>query len=207
MVVLLATLVGLNVGGLRDRLLPKAAAPRIESLAVLPLQNLMGDPQQEYFVDGMTEELIADVSQISALRVISRTSVMQYKGTKKSMPEIARELNVDGLIEGSVLRSGDQLRITAQLIEAKTDMHLWARSYERDLRNALALQSEVAQAIAREIKVKLTPQEQSRLALRSALPGVAEPHEPSKTGFHTPKVVNPAKEAELAPVRRMNFPP
>jgi TolB-like protein len=183
MVVLLATLVGLNVGGLRDRLLPKAAAPRIESLAVLPLQNLMGDPQQEYFVDGMTEELIADVSQISALRVISRTSVMQYKGTKKSMPEIARELNVDGLIEGSVLRSGDQLRITAQLIEAKTDMHLWARSYERDLRNALALQSEVAQAIAREIKVKLTPQEQSRLALRSALPGVAEPHEPSKTGY------------------------
>jgi TolB-like protein/thioredoxin-like negative regulator of GroEL len=157
-------LIARNVGGLRDRLLPKAVAPRIESLAVLPLENLMGDPQQEYFVDGMTEELTADLSQISALRVISRTSVMQYKGTKKSMPEIARELNVDGVIEGSVLRAGDRVRITAQLIEAKTDRHIWGSSYERDLRDILALQGEVARLVAHEVQVKLTPQEQARLA-------------------------------------------
>ena len=158
-----AVLIARNVGGLRDRLLGPVGPPRIESLAVLPLENLMGDPQQEYFVDGMTEELIADLSQVSALRVISRTSVMQYKGTKKSMPEIARELRVDGVIEGSVLRSGDQVRITAQLIQAATDTHLWAKSYERDLRDVLALQEEVARAIAGEIRVKLTPQEQTRL--------------------------------------------
>ena len=95
---------GLNVGGLRDRLLGPVGPPRIESLAVLPLENLMGDPEQEYFADGMTEELIAELSQVSALRVISRTSMMQYKGTKKSLPQIARELKVDGVIEGSVLR-------------------------------------------------------------------------------------------------------
>ena len=159
-----AVLIARNVGGLRDRLLGPVGPPRIESLAVLPLENLMGDPQQEYFVDGMTEELIADLSQVSALRVISRTSVMQYKGSKKLMPEIARELKVDGVIEGSVLRSGDQVRITAQLIQAATDTHLWARSYERDLRDVLALQDEVARAIAEEIRVKLTPQEQTLLA-------------------------------------------
>jgi TolB-like protein/Tfp pilus assembly protein PilF/predicted Ser/Thr protein kinase len=159
-----AVLIARNVGGLRDRLRGPVGPPRIESLAVLPLENLMGDPQQEYFVDGMTEELIADLSQVSALRVISRTSVMQYKGSKKLMPEIARELKVDGVIEGSVLRSGDQVRITAQLIQAATDTHLWARSYERDLRDVLALQDEVARAIAEEIRVKLTPQEQTLLA-------------------------------------------
>ena len=170
-----AVLIARNVGGLRDRLLGRAGAPRIQSLAVLPLENLMGDPQQDYFVDGMTEELIADLSQVSALRVISRTSVMQYKGTKKSMPEIARELKVDGVIEGSVLRSGGQVRITAQLIQAATDTHLWARSYERDLRDVLALQDEVARAITREIRVKLTPQEQVRLA--SARPVNPDAHE------------------------------
>ena len=161
---LAALLVGLNVGGWRDRLLGRASAPRIESLAVLPLENLMGDPAQEYFVDGMTEALIADLGQIEALRVISRTSVMQYKGVKKPLPQIARELNVDAVIEGSVLRSGDRVRITAQLIQAATDRHLWAQSYERDLRDVLALQSDVAGAIANEIKTKLTPQEQERLA-------------------------------------------
>jgi TolB-like protein/tRNA A-37 threonylcarbamoyl transferase component Bud32 len=161
---LAALLVGLNVGGWRDRVLGRAGAPRIESLAVLPLENLMGDPAQEYFVDGMTEALIADLGQIEALRVISRTSVMQYKGVKKPLPQIARELNVDAVIEGSVLRSGDRVRITAQLIQATTDRHLWAQSYERDLRDILALQSDVAGAIANEIKIKLTPQEQARLA-------------------------------------------
>ena len=164
-VVLLAvSLFALNVGGLRDRLVPKTPAPRIQRLAVLPLENLMGDPTQEYLVDGMTEALIADLGQIEALRVISRTSVMQYKGVKKALPQIARELNVDAVIEGSVLRSGGRVRITAQLIQATTDTHLWAQSYERDLRDVLTLQSDVAQAIANEIKIKLTPQEQARLA-------------------------------------------
>jgi serine/threonine protein kinase/TolB-like protein/Tfp pilus assembly protein PilF len=170
-----ALVVGLNVAGLRDRLLGRAIAPRIESLAVLPLENLSGDPQQEYFADGMTEELIADLGQIEALRVISRTSVMQYKGVKKPLPQIARELNVDAIIEGSVLRFGDRVRITAQLIQAATDRHLWAQSYDRDLRDVLALQSEVAQAITSEIKIKLTPQEQARLA--RARPVNPEAHE------------------------------
>jgi serine/threonine protein kinase/TolB-like protein/Tfp pilus assembly protein PilF len=161
--------VGLNVANFRDRLLKAVGAVRepplrIESLAVLPLQNLMGDPQQEYFVDGMTEALINDLSKISSLKVISRTSAMTYKGAKKSLPQIARELNVDAVIEGSVLRSGQRVRITAQLIHAQTDRHLWAESYDRELRDVLALQSEVAGAIANEIKIKLTPQEQARLA-------------------------------------------
>ena len=146
----------------RHRLGP-AGAGKIESLAVLPLANLSRDPQQEYFADGMTEELITDLSQIGALRVISRTSAMRYKGTQRSVPELARELNVDAVVEGSVLRVGDRVRITAQLIAAATDKHLWASSYERDLRDVLALQGEVARAIAGEIGVRLTPQERLRL--------------------------------------------
>ena len=159
----LAALFALNVGGLRERLLVASGPARIQSLAVLPLENLSRDPEQEYFADGMTEELIANISQISALRVISRTSVMGYKGAKKPLPEIARALNVESLIEGSILRSGERVRITVQLIEAKSDKHLWAKSYERDLKDVLALQSEVARAIAGEIRVKLSPQEQVRL--------------------------------------------
>ena len=143
----------------------RGAGPRrIESLAVLPLANLSGDPQQEYFADGMTEELITNLAQIGALRVSSRTSAMRYKGTQRSVPEIARELNVDAVVEGSVLRVRDRVRITAQLVQAPTDKHLWASSYERDLRDVLALQGEVARAIAGEIGVRLTPQERSRLA-------------------------------------------
>ena len=136
---------------------------RIQSLAVLPLENLSSDPEQDYFADGMTEALITDLSKISALRVISRTSAMRYRGVKKSLREIARELDVDAVVEGSVLRVGDRVRITAQLIEAASDKHLWAESYERDSRDVLALQSEVAQAVAREIKITLTPEERSRL--------------------------------------------
>jgi TolB-like protein len=105
-------------------------APKIESLAVLPLENFSGDPQQEYFADGMTDALITDLSKISAIRVISRTSVMQYKGVKKPLPQIARELNVDAVLEGSVQRSGDRVRITAQLIYGPVDRHLWANSYD-----------------------------------------------------------------------------
>jgi TolB-like protein len=137
---------------------------RIESIAVLPLENLSGDPEREYFADGMTEALITDLGKIGALRVISRQSVLRYKRTKKPLPEIARELNVDGIVEGSVLRSGDRVRITAQLIQANPEKHLWADSYERDLQDVLALQGEVARAIARQIQVKLAPQEATRLA-------------------------------------------
>jgi serine/threonine protein kinase/Flp pilus assembly protein TadD len=153
-----------NVGGLRDRLFGGNRPPSIESLAVLPLVNLSHDPEQEYFADGMTEQLTTDLGQIGALRVISRTSAMHYKGTSKTLPEIARELHVDAVVEGSVERSGDRVQITAQLIEARTDRHLWARSYQRDLRNVLSLQDDVAQAIATEVRIKLTPQEQIRLS-------------------------------------------
>jgi len=141
---------------------PKPAAA-IDSIAVLPLENMTGDPNQEYFVDGMTEALIANLAKINSLRVISRTSIMQYKKARKSLPEIARELNVEAIVEGSVARSDGRVRITAQLIDAPTDRHLWANSYDRDLRDVLALQSEVTTAIVREIQVKLTPQEQQRL--------------------------------------------
>jgi serine/threonine protein kinase/Tfp pilus assembly protein PilF len=142
---------------------PQGSRKRIRSLAVLPLANLSRDSEQDYFADGMTEALITNLSKIGALKVISRTSSMRYRGTDKFVPEIARELNVDGVLEGSVLRAGERVRITAQLIHAATDEHLWAESYERDLRDILSLQSEVAQAIAQEIKIKLTPQERARL--------------------------------------------
>jgi TolB-like protein/DNA-binding winged helix-turn-helix (wHTH) protein/Tfp pilus assembly protein PilF len=135
----------------------------IRSLAVLPLDNLSADTSQNYFADGMTDELITDLAQISALRVISRTSVMTYKGARKPLPQIARELNVDAVVEGTVLRSGDQVRITAQLIDASTDKHLWSQSYEGDLRDTLALQNSVARAIADQIRINLTPQEQAAL--------------------------------------------
>jgi TolB-like protein/DNA-binding winged helix-turn-helix (wHTH) protein/Tfp pilus assembly protein PilF len=145
-----------------------AAAPRLRSIAVLPLDNLSGDPSQDYFVDGMTDELITDLAKIGSLRVISRTSVMRYKGTKKGLPEIARELNVDAIVEGSVLRSGQRVRITAQLLNAPKDQHLWAETYERDLGEVLNLQSEVAESIAQQVRAQLTPQQQARL--RSARP-------------------------------------
>jgi len=135
----------------------------IRSLAVLPLENLSADASQNYFADGMTDELITDLAQISALRVISRTSVMVYKGARKPLPQIARELNVDAVVEGTVLRSGDQVRITAQLIEATTDKHLWSQSYEGELRDTLALQNKVARAIADQIRINLTPLEQAAL--------------------------------------------
>ena len=160
-VVLVLALFTANVGGWRERLL--ASPTTIRSMAVLPLENLSHDPEQEYFADGMTEELTTDLSKISALRVISRTSAMHYKGTNKTLPEIARELNVDGVVEGSVMRSGNRVRITAELIHAKTDQHLWAETYERDLDDVLRLQSEVAQTIAQQVRVQLTPQQKAQL--------------------------------------------
>src|SRR5246500_1604837 len=150
-------------------------SPDIRSLAVLPLESLSGDASQDYFADGMTDELITDLGQISALRVISRTSVMAYKRARKPLPQIARELNVDAVVEGTVLRSGDQVRITAQLIEASADKHLWAGSYEGDLRDTLTLQNQVARSIAEQIRISLSPQEQA--VLKSAKVVVPEAYE------------------------------
>ena len=141
----------------------------IRSLAVLPLESLSGDASQDYFADGMTDELISDLGQISALRVISRTSVMGYKHVRKPLPQIARELNVDAVVEGTVLRSGEQVRITAQLIEASTDKHLWSQSYQGELRDTLALQSQVARAIADQIRINVNPKEQAALKNVKAL--------------------------------------
>jgi TolB-like protein/Flp pilus assembly protein TadD len=134
------------------------------SLAVLPLENLSRDPEQDYFADGLTEVLITSLAKIAALRVVSRTTVMKYKGVRsKSIPEIARELGADRIVEGTVLRSGDRVRISVQLIDASTDTHLWAETYERALQDVLTLQAEVARAIANEIRVQLTPEEQAQL--------------------------------------------
>src|SRR5882724_7882745 len=143
---------------IRSRSVPP---PAIRSLAVLPLENLSSDPSQEYFADGMTDQLITDLGQISALRVISRTSVMQYKGVRRPLPQIARELNVDAIVEGSVERVGDRVRISAQLIHAPTDRHVWSRSYEREMQNVLAMQDEVAQAIVAEIRTNVNPRKQA----------------------------------------------
>jgi TolB-like protein/DNA-binding winged helix-turn-helix (wHTH) protein len=135
----------------------------IRSLAVLPLESLSSDASQDYFADGMTDELISDLGQINALRVISRTSVMTYKHVRKPLPQIARELQVDAVVEGTVLRSGNKVRVTAQLIEASSDKHLWSQSYEGELRDALALQNKVAKAIADQIQINLNPREQAAL--------------------------------------------
>jgi TolB-like protein/Flp pilus assembly protein TadD len=139
------------------------SSPVIRSLAVLPLESLSNDASQDYFADGMTDELISDLGQISALRVISRTSVMAYKHTRKSLPQIARELNVDAVVEGTVLRSGDHVRITAQLIDGSADRHLWSQSYQGELRDTLPLQNNVARAIADQIRISVNPQEQAAL--------------------------------------------
>ena len=161
---LLAGLVLFDVAGVRTRLIGGAGPKRITSLAVLPLANFSQEPDQEYFADSMTEELIATLAQIGSLRVISRTSVMGFKGTTKALPEIGKMLGVDGIVEGSVQRSGDRVRITAQLIRVASDEHVWAKSYERDMRDVLALQHEVAGSIAREMQVHLTPDQQQRIA-------------------------------------------
>jgi TolB-like protein/DNA-binding winged helix-turn-helix (wHTH) protein len=162
-----ATLFGFNIGGVREYWFTRASSPVIHSLAVLPLQNLSSDPNQEYFSDGMTDALITDLAQIGSLKIISRTSTMQYKQTKKSLPEIARELNVDGIVEGTVQRSGDRVRITAQLIHGTTDKHLWADSYERNLSDFLALERDLTQEIARAIQAQVrTPSPEPTAQLR-----------------------------------------
>ncbi|HVE66124.1 MAG TPA: protein kinase, partial [Thermoanaerobaculia bacterium] len=175
-------LLALAIGIWMTRRSVTAAPGRIDSIAVLPLANLSGDREQDYFADGMTEALTAELAQTRSLKVISRTSVMGYKGGKKPLPDIARELGVNGIVEGSVLRAGNRVRITAQLIHAPTDRHLWARSYERDLRDVLTLQGEVARGIAREIKTELTPAEERRFARSRPIDPVA--HEEYLRGRH-----------------------
>jgi TolB-like protein/DNA-binding winged helix-turn-helix (wHTH) protein/Tfp pilus assembly protein PilF len=165
LVALLAVLILTLPGWKRFR----SSAPRpIQSLAVLPLQNLSADPAQEYFADGMTEALITDLAKIPGLKVISRTSIMQYKNSHEKLPQIARELDVDAIIEGAVLRSGDRVRITAQLVRASTDQHIWAESYERDLRDLVALQDEVSRSIAGQIRREIAPPAPQRLASSAA---------------------------------------
>jgi TolB-like protein/Flp pilus assembly protein TadD len=163
-IALAALSVALNVRGWRYRLFTGPGVLRIRSIAVLPLVNLSGNPEQDYFAEGMTDALITELGKISALRVISRQSVMRYRGSQKPLAEIARELQVDGLVEGSVQRSGDRVRVTLNLIDAAADQHLWAEMYDRDLPNVLAIQSDITQAIAQQIRVKLTPREEAGLA-------------------------------------------
>ncbi len=164
-VALAVVLVALAAGlAWRQRLLERFRPAKIESLAVLPLENLSGNPDEEYFADGMTEALITELGKVHALRVISRQSVMHYKGTNKTVPQIAKELNVDAVVEGAALRTGGKVRITTQLIQANPEHHLWSESYERDLRDVLTLQGDVARAITSEINIKVTAQEHARLA-------------------------------------------
>ena len=161
-----AVLVGLNVGGVRQRRFaqtPRQGGPQIRSLAVLPIENLSGDLSQDFLADGVTEELITELGKSSALRVISRTSVMQYKGTKKPVQEIARELNVDAVLEGTVLRSGNHLRITANLVQSSPETHLWAETYDSENGDILGVQRRVADSVAREIRVALSPRDTTTL--------------------------------------------
>jgi TolB-like protein/Flp pilus assembly protein TadD len=177
-----ALLLWFNVGKLRTRIFARSRPLGIHSLAVLPLENLTNDPEQEYFSDGMTDELITDLAKIQSLRVISRNSVMPYKGKHRSVSEIGQELNVDAVVEGTVMRSGNRVRIRAQLIEARTDRHLWAQAYEGDVRDVLKLQDQVAQAIAAEIKGKLAPEEKVHLTSSTAVNPDA--HEADLRGFY-----------------------
>jgi TolB-like protein/DNA-binding winged helix-turn-helix (wHTH) protein/Flp pilus assembly protein TadD len=154
--------VGLVIVRKRDHLFGLAPPP-IRSVAVLPLQNLSGDNAQDYLADGLTEALVTDLAQIHSLRVISRTSVMSYKGTQKKLPDIAKELNVDAVVEGSLTRSGDQVQVYAQLIEAREDAHLWAQTYQGNVRDILTLQSRIAQAVVKGVGAVLTPDEKLRL--------------------------------------------
>jgi TolB-like protein/Tfp pilus assembly protein PilF len=164
LLVIVGLLAAISVGSFRSPARQKSSSVNINSLAVLPFENLSGDTEEEYFADGMTAELITEVAKISSIRVISRTSVMRYKRIRKPLGEIARELNVNAVVEGEVLRSQNRVRVTAQLIDTSTDRHLWSETYERDLRDVVSLQADVAQSIARAIGARMTPAEDSHRA-------------------------------------------
>ena len=176
----------------------RAQLPAIRSVAVLPLENLSGAPDQEYFADGLTESLITALAKIPGLRVISRTSIMQYKHAQKTLPQIARELSVDAIVEGSVRRDGDRVRITAELIEARTDQHLWTESYDRDLRDILSLQSQVAAAIANEIRAKLSPS--ARSTIETSSPSSRSALDPSLLETANPTTVTSRPSASINPL-------
>ncbi len=182
------------------RLLPMPGGPTrgvagpILSVAVLPLDNLSGDPEQEYFTDGMTEALIAQLGHLSGIRVISRTSVMRYKGSTEALPAIAKALNVDAILEGSVLKAGERVRITAQLIDARSDDHLWAKSYERDLRDILSLQREVAEAVSAEVGLRIGDRPQRRTPRRD--PVNPDAHEAYLKGLYFGWKMKPEPKAK-----------
>ena len=190
--VLLAGLIG---GAIYLSSFRSGGSPVIRSLAVLPLDNYSGDPRQDYFAEGITDELTTDIATISKLRVISRSSTTQFAGAHRpSTPEIAKILDVDALVEGSVRRSGDKVRITAQLIDARADRHLWAKSFERDSRDVLTLQDELASAIAAEVNVQLTPSEQARLTTaRSVNPNAYDAYLRGRYFFNRPSDENLSK--------------
>ena len=176
----------------------RAQLPAIRSVAVLPLENLSGASDQEYFADGLTESLITAMAKIPGLRVISRTSIMQYKHAQKTLPQIARELSVDAIVEGSVRRDGARVRITAELIEARTDQHLWTETYDRDLRDILSLQSQVAAAIANEIRAKLSPS--ARSTIETASPSSRSALDPSLLETANPTTVTSRPSASINPL-------
>lgn len=182
-------LLWLNAGKLRTRIFATSRSTEIHSIAVLPFKNLSKDPEQEYFVDGMTDELITDLAKIGQMRVISHTSVMSYKGIGKPLGAIAGELNVDAIVEGTVLRDGNRVRVTAQLLGASPERHLWADSYQGDLADVFSLQDRVARSIAREIRVTLTPEEQARLT--SLEPMDPEAYDAYVRGRHYASQINP----------------
>ena len=168
-------LLALNVRGMRDQLFTRHTNPAVRAIAVLPLTNLSGDPEQDYFAEGMTEALITELGKISALRVISRQSVMQYRGSKKGLSEIARELNVDALLEGAVERSGDRVRVSVHLERVSPESQVWANEYSSNIHDVMGLEDDVARAISDEIQVRLTPDERIRLA--SSRPMDPEAHD------------------------------
>lgn len=191
---LVVALFTFNADKLRTRIFAGSSSPEIHSLAVLPLENLSKDPNQDYFSEGITDALTTDLAQISSLRVISRTSAVQFRGSKRTLPQIGRDLKVDAIVEGTVTRAEGRVRITAQLIEARSDRHLWARSYERDFKDVLALQDEVARDIAEEIRIKMTPEERTRLAIaRSIDPAAHEAYLRGRYWWHRRGRENEAK--------------
>jgi TolB-like protein/DNA-binding winged helix-turn-helix (wHTH) protein len=199
-VLLLGAFLGASWGKLRQWFPPGSGSPQIRSLAVIPLTNLSGDQGQEYFSDGITDALITELAQIGSIRVISRTSSEQYKRTRKLLPEIGRELNVDGIIEGTVQRSGDRVRVTAQLIQVPADKHLWANSYERDLRDAFLLERDVAGDIARQVQVRLNSKRQPLAQPRPVNPTALEAYLQGNAHMHKFKRGVGDEELRLATV-------
>jgi TolB-like protein/DNA-binding winged helix-turn-helix (wHTH) protein/tetratricopeptide (TPR) repeat protein len=193
---LVGVLLGVNLGKFRQWFLAGSTPPPIRSLAVLPLQNLSGDPSQGYFTDGMTDALITELAQIGSVKVISRTSTMLYKKTDKSLPEIARELNVDGIVEGTVQRSGERVRITAQLIHGPSDKHIWASSYERDVRDVFGLEREVASDVAHHVQARLlTPNQAPQAPPRPVNPNALEAY--LQGNYHLQKGMMGVRDREL----------